>query len=424
MKILDFLEAKILRKALKENNGTLNFDTFSEKAENMAVSIGAFALMAVISRISAIISKCEVKVYENGKEKQKDLWYQLNFQPNPNQNAVTFWNEYVCKLLYNREALAVQLRNGSLVIADEFSVEEFATKENKFTEITRGDFTFKKAYFQSDVMYCKYINVDFSCILSMLFAMYDKLLTTANSKYFKSNEEKGILKVDAKAQGDPKFEEKFAELMNRHFRTYFSSGNKVLPLFDGYDYNPGTSEGTKKYSNEVSDVRNLVEDALVRCAQIYKIPPALVRGDVAGVKDAYNILLTECVDPICKLISTELTRKLYTPQQIQKGSCIKFDTTNIKHVDIFDEAASIDKLIASGFLSIDEVREGAGMNALNEAWSTQHYMTLNYTTADRAAENNNNNNKAEGGEENGDDPEANVADKESGNEPEPESSGN
>ena len=54
------------------------------------------------------------------------------------------------------------------------------------------------------------------------------------------------------------------------------------------------------------------------------------------------------------------------------------------HIDIFDLATSIDKLIASGFLSIDEVREKVGLRGFNEEWSTLHWMTLNNTTAEAA----------------------------------------
>ena len=112
------------------------------------------------------------------------------------------------------------------------------------------------------------------------------------------------------------------------------------------------------------------------------------------------------------MIGEEFTYKIYSEDQIIDGYAIEADTTNIKHIDIFDLATSIDKLIASGFLSIDEVREKAGLRGLNELWSTVHYMTLNYTTAEaavaagaetsrQAAENadNSDNNDDEGSEE-------------------------
>lgn len=78
---------------------------------------------------------------------------------------------------------------------------------------------------------------------------------------------------------------------------------------------------------------------------------------------------------------------MHDPESIKDGWAIEADTTCIKHIDIFDLASAIDKLIASGFLSIDEVRTKAGLRGLDEPWSTAHYMMLNYTTAESAVAN-------------------------------------
>ena len=155
-------------------------------------------------------------------------------------------------------------------------------------------------------------------------------------------------------------------------------------MFNGYSYVSNTAEATKKYSNEVTDVTKLFEDAISRVAQAFKVPVGLIRGDVAGITDAYTMFLTNCIDPLAHMISEEFTFKLYSEDQIIDGYAIEADTTNIKHIDIFDLATSIDKLIASGFLSIDEVREKVGLRGFNEEWSTLHWMTLNYTTAEAA----------------------------------------
>ena len=158
--------------------------------------------------------------------------------------------------------------------------------------------------------------------------------------------------------------------------------------------------------NKITDVKTLFEDALTRVAQAFKVPVGLIRGDVAGIKEAYTMLLTNCIDPIAHMISEEFTYKMFSEEQIINGYAIEADTTCIKHIDIFDLASSIDKLIASGFLSIDEVRTKAGLRGLGEDWSEAHYMTLNYTTAEAAHENGGNsdtrnNNNNEGGENNG-----------------------
>ena len=55
------------------------------------------------------------------------------------------------------------------------------------------------------------------------------------------------------------------------------------------------------------------------------------------------------------------------------------DTTQIKHIDIFDISTAVDKLLSSGYASIDELRVLSGMLPLNTDWSRKHWMTKNYT---------------------------------------------
>ena len=333
--------------------------------------------------IAGLVSKCEFKTYQQGQEIRRYEWVNLNYRPNKKQNSTQFWQELVCKLLYHRECLVVP-HGTEKIIADSYQKDD-KLSDIIFTDVTRGNFTFKRPFGIDDVWYFKCSNNDVQGIVDSIFGMYQQLIASASEKYIKAGKEKGVLNIAAKAQGDPKFEERFKKLMNDYFKSYFdSSVSSVLPLFDGYTYTTQNSQNTK-YSNDVSDIKNLVDEALARAAQAFKIPPALVRGDVAGIEQAYDIMLTNCIDVITNLISEELTSKQFSPIEIIHGCSIEADTSAIKHIDIFEIADKVDKLIASGFFSPDEAREKAGYHALGEEWSKQHYMTKNYTTADIAA---------------------------------------
>ena len=48
-------------------------------------------------------------------------------------------------------------------------------------------------------------------------------------------------------------------------------------------------------------------------------------------------------------------------------------------------ATSSDKLIASGVMCVDEVREENGLMPLNTPWSRQHWMTNNYSRIEEQA---------------------------------------
>lgn len=389
MKIFDFFRG-LLKRDFSEK--TYDFSTYFAGQEENFVAIQAHALFTVIDLIATLLSKCDFKVYKNGKEYNRQMYDILNFQPNKNQNAVEFKKELFSKLLYQKEVLIVQKKE-QLIIADSYEVEQRVLKDYLFTEVTRQDFTFNTTFSMRDVIYLRYGYMDIDKWMDNIFDFYTKLMATAAKKYFRSAEDKGILKVSARAAGDPNYEETFKELMNEYFKDYFGKGNAVLPLFEGYEYVPGTAESTKKYSNEITDVQVIFEQALIRAAQAYKIPPSLVRGDVASINDSYNIMLTNCIDPLAEMISKELTVKLFTQEERMRGCSIEVDTTSVKHTDLFDIASGADKLIASGAASINEVRHHAGLKEIDEEFADTHYITKNYQTADMAA-------SGEGGENN------------------------
>ena len=376
MRIIDWIGG-----LFRGRSGTIHIDTY-RSAQN-AIALEAFALFTTIEMIASLISKCEFKTYAKGKEIKGYEWVSLNVKPNKNQTSTEFWHEFVTKLLYYKEVLVLDV-NGEKIIADDFSKTEYAIRETVFSNISRKDFVFNRSYTASEVFYLTYSNSDSQSIIDSIFAMYENLISSASKKYKKSGGEKGVLNVSAKAQGDPNFEVNFKKLMTNYFKSYFDNENAVLPLFDGFSYTASTSDAAKKYSNEISDIKTLVDEALARAAQAFKIQPALVKGDVAGIKDAIDMTLTVCIDPLCNMISEEFTGKEFTAKEIVEGNSIEADTSCIKHIDIFEIAGNAEKLISSGVLKPDETREKAGIKPTGEEWAQQHYMTKNFTTADMA----------------------------------------
>lgn len=356
-------------------------------------------MFTIIDLIATLTAKSTFAVTDtNGELKKADMWVLLNYKPNKNQNAYEFWHEVVAKLLFYGEVLILQKKD-QLIIADSFTKEENVLIDSVFSEVKRGNFTFNGKYGSSKVLYFKMRNTDINMLLQGIYDTYEKLLGSATKKYFRAGYEKGTLEISAVARGAQDFEEKFKILMEEYFKSYFSDGNAVLPLFEGYTYKPGTAESTKKYSNEITDVVKIFEEALARAAQAFKVPVSLVRGDVAGIKDAYNILLSNCIDPIARTITCGCTAAWYEFSEIAQGAGITMQTKNIKHIDIFDIASGFDKLIASGAISINEGRDEIGYSRINEEWADEHFITKNYATA-AGSQLDDNNNSNEGGENN------------------------
>lgn len=386
MGIRSFFKNFLEKKTVITNMSRAEYTEDSEES----VMMDTFALFAVIEFAAALMANCEIKTYYKGEERKGNEWVRLNYKPNRNQTASEFWREYFCKLFYEGQALAVEVGE-NLIIADTFSYEEKAVIESYFTQVSRGDFTFSQDFNISDVLFLKYENAGIQEIKKGLFDRYDKL-AAGLLKQFETDGIKGSLQISAQAAGDKDFEKRYTELMDNRFRSFFKQKNAVIPLWAGMTFTPinGASRYGEGQNRMVSEVTELFSEVMIKAATAMHISPVLIRGEVTGIKEALDLTLTTCVDPIAKMISECLTIKQFRPEEIAAGNHIVVDTTQIKHVDIFDIAANVDKLIASGYYSIDEVRTRAGDQPIGETWSKRHYITKNYQIAA---------NTAEGGEE-------------------------
>lgn len=341
------------------------------------LAIEGFAIVSAINLIAGAVSKCEFKTFMNKKEIKGNEYYLWNVEPNKNQNSSQFIQEFISKLLYNNECLVFEI-SGQLIVADTFNQNEYAVFENTFTNVAKGTMTFSKTFRMSEVLYFKLENQNVRILLSNLLKGYNELLNMAIGKYKRSGGRKGILDIDGTATGNQDFQNKFDDLMNNRFSKYFEAENAVLPLHKGFNYQEQNGEGNKKSTSEMVDISSITKEAFERVAQAFKIPPAVLRGDIADIEKLTNNLLTFCIDPITDMISEEVTRKRYGKNAFQKGSYLRVDTTCIKHIDIFSISQAFDKLVASGGYSIDELREKAGDTPLNTVWSKKHWMTKNY----------------------------------------------
>lgn len=336
-----------------------------------------FTIMSAINLISGSISKCEFRTFTDGKEIKGEEYYAWNVEPNKNQNSSTYLQELISKLLYYNECLVVPIGD-QYIIADSFNQTEYALLENTFDQVTRGDFTFNKQFKMSEVLYFKINNKDIKAQLTNLYMGYSDLISKSIDKYSKAGGRKGILKIGTMASGKKDFEEKFKTLMNDRFKSYFDADNAVLPLFDGYDYSEPSGEQGKKAANEIGDITTLMSEANKRTGQAFKIPIALLTGDIADVEKITDNYLTFCIDPLCDTLTSEINRKRYGKTAYLKGDYLKIDTTCIKHIDIFNIADSVDKLIACSMYDVDELRRKVGDIELNTKWSKKHFITKNY----------------------------------------------
>lgn len=379
-KFRDFLDNLIFKNV--KNGELINLSTYKPSSDELSLMIDAYALHSAIEIKAKLLANCEYKTYRGGKEIRGPTWVQLNYKPNVNQSATEFWTELYSKLFYYEEALVFQFED-QWIIADGFDRDDYALRETIFRNVYRGDFTYGRSLKISEVFYFAHSSEATRSLKLGLLQQYDRLVSSAAESYKKSGGEKVLLNIPASAQGDSKFAEKFNDLMNNRFRSFFEKKNAVLPLTNGMQGSFHSAAGSGK---EVEDIERLVSSSLKQAAIAQGISPALLTGEVAGIKEALDWSLTVGIDPAANIVSEEITTKLNSRDEIANGNFIVADTTNIKHIDIFDIAGSVDKLISSGFLDIDEARSSAGLQKTGEEWAQKHYLTKNYQPIDKLEE--------------------------------------
>lgn len=343
------------------------------------IEIRELAFHACVNLVASCISKCELRTYKKNRFAQDDWWYRLNVQPNPNANATTFWKKLIDKLYEEGEALVVIRPNRDLYIADSFTRNDSqAFNKNTYSDITIDDLNYQPTLTEDQVFYFSLTNEPVKALVDKVTGLYAQLIQTFVSSYTSANGTRGVLYIDQIAEQEEGFEDHLKDLINEDFKKLYTNSNAVLPLFDGYKYEElsrSTSPGidTRDFHSQIQDVFELYATA-------FNIPKSLVIGDVQDTTNAMDNLLTFVLDPVLEMIGDELNRKIFSREDFMSGDCVKWRTNAVRHVDVLNVAGNVEKLISSGFCCIDDLREVCGMDRLHTEWSTQYFMTKNFST--------------------------------------------
>ena len=337
------------------------------------------AFWSCVNKIAGAIVKCEFQTFRNHKEIHGEEYYLWNYEPNPNQNAAAMIFKLIGILFKKNEALIVEVGR-NIYVADNYEKEIFALKEYRFKNVEIDGYTLSETFSMSDVLFFQLNSADMRKLVNGMYEAYSKLLTHAQNAYRRSRGRKGILNISATAEQSDAFDQEFDDLMTKHFKNFFEKENAVLPLFDGYEYTD-ISQNVKTYSSESTrDIKALADDIYDFTARAFSFPPSLSKGDVQDTEKAVDELLTFVVDPLVKILQTEINRKRYGLSGIKKGDYIRINTLAVKHIDIFDIATPMEKLISSGVFTINDILKVLKMQTIDEKWADQHFITKNYAT--------------------------------------------
>ena len=335
------------------------------------------ALQIAISYIANTISKCEFKVYENGKEMHNELYYMLNVSPNPNQSSSQFLNAMITRYYRNGEALVYpDTKRDRLYVADGFSVDEKPMTENIYSNIVIGNETLQRKFKASDVFYFQLDDIKIKKLIDGAFCDYNSVMQSAIDAFLRRNGKKYKLAMDRYSVGDPEFVKVYESMLKKHLEAFTKNANAVYPQFKGFNLEE-FSNTTQSGVGNAADVIDIRKEMFETVAQAFKIPLAMMYGNITSINDMINMFLTFAIDPLADMISEEITRKKYPFLAWKNGSYVKVDTSCISHVDILDVADKVDKAISSGVVCIDEMRQRLDMPELGIDLGQKHFVTKN-----------------------------------------------
>ena len=321
------------------------------------------------------MANCDVRVYEKKKPVQNEWWYRLNYEPNINQSAKAFWQKLIHRLYEDNEALVVEI-NGQIFIADSFIKNlDTALYEHSYTGVMIDNYQFEKTFYEHEVWYFKLHDADIKLLSDQVTSLYGQLIQAFSKSYIGSKGAKGILYVDQVAEQAEDFEQNLNNIINEDFKNFYQANDAVMPLFDGFKYDPLTAN--QNASSDSSEVRAQVQAIFETYAMAFGIPKHLITGDVEDTTEAVESFLTFTLDPLVKVLESEINRKEFK-KKTKDGYYLRFKTNEIKHIDILTVASNIEKLISSGAMTINEVRKALGMDGIEDDFANRLAMTKNF----------------------------------------------
>jgi len=337
------------------------------------------AVQACANLIAKTLARAEFRTFLKGEEVREDMYYLLNIEPNPNQNASDFWRDAVYRAVTKNEALII-MADDYLYLADSWNVVPGTFIENLYTEIQIGELRDPLTRRESQVLHLRMHNDKAAQVIDGLYNSYAKLITAAQKRYRRNSSKRGFLEVPTNYPQTDKSQKELKDLLENRFKTFFQhDDDAVLPLTGGAKWQELETTGpTARGSVEGRDVREFINDVFDFTAMAFQVPPQLLKGDVADTHQAMKNFLTFCINPLADMIGDEINRKMYGKRDFKKRSYVKVDTTHIRAVDIKDVAGALDILFRIGAYTIDDCLKYLGMEPVGGEIGQQRFVTKNY----------------------------------------------
>ncbi|WP_226677212.1 phage portal protein [Mesobacillus jeotgali] len=333
------------------------------------------AIDTCASFLGRTISQSEFRI-KDGKNYVKDeIYYRLNVRPNKNMTASTFWQTVIEKLIYDNECLVIQADDTDLLIADSFEHNQYAVLEDTFTKVKVKEYEFKRAFKQSEVFHLRYKNESLSPLIDGLFNDYGDLFGRIMSSQKRKNQIRSTVKVDGITSKSKEGLEKLQEFINKMYKAIGEKDVAIIPEQPGFEYKEhftGSGQGIQS----VEEINKVTNGFLDQVAMAIGIPIGLLHGNMADVEKQTKNYMLFTINPLLKKIRDEGSYKFFEPQEYLNGK--QLEVKGISYQSIFDLATSIDKLIASGAFTRNQIRLETGHDVADDPELDKYVITKNY----------------------------------------------
>ncbi|EOL42005.1 phage portal protein [Enterococcus phoeniculicola] len=352
---------------------------FAESVANRAY-LKSIAKDTVLNFVARTMSTLEV-TFKN-KENVDDWDYILNVRPNSDMSAATFWEKFFYRLLDDNEVLVVVTDDNQLLIADDYYRQEYAVYEDTFSMVTVKNYTFKKTFKMSEVIYLEYNNDKLEVFMKGLFDDYAELFGRILEVAMRNNQIRGTVGVDSsgtvnnqKSESGETRTERLQKFIDKIFTSFSTKSVAIVPKLKGFEYEEYTNK--QGVSNQSLDELNKMISSLIDVvANAIGVPTALIYGEKSELDSNLKAMKKTCTSSLVKKLQDELVAKILTRQEYRDGERIK--VIKVLPVSIVENATQIDKIVSAGAFYIDEVREENEYEPLPNKEGQKIIMTKNY----------------------------------------------
>lgn len=339
-----------------------------------------WAIDTCVNHIARTMSQTKFTVEDEVNQKDyRTVEYKLNVRPNTDESAATFWQKLTRKLILDNEVLVIKTDTDDLVIADDWEREEWSLYDDIFKNIVVGDYKLERNYLMKEVIYLVFSNSTLTSYLNGLFRDYGQIFGRMIKMNLMSNQIRATLSMDSNQANNEANKKAMQNFINKTYEAFEKNDIAIAPVQKGFEYKEHSSGASgNKGQSLIEDLGKVPEQLLKFVARTLGIPVGLILGETADVEAMTQNYMKFCVNPLIEKVTDELNAKLLSEKESKSGVYIQ--ASSIDEYNPIEKSEAIDKLVASGAFTRNEVRKMTGYDQVDDPEMDEFILTKNYQT--------------------------------------------